>query len=73
MKFYDKEINKKAETIKIIFSILILFMLGFGFGYFTCSFEKQKVIDEKEQKIMDQFIELDSLKETIYMYQIYEK
>ena len=32
-----------------------------------------KLVEEKENKINEQYVELDSLKETIYMYNIYGK
>lgn len=32
-----------------------------------------KLIEEKENKINEQYVELDSLRETIYMYNIYGK
>ena len=35
--------------------------------------ELEKVIEEKQDKIDEQFIELDSLRETVYMYQVYGK
>ena len=35
--------------------------------------ELEKVIEEKQNKIDEQFIELDSLRETVYMYQVYGK
>lgn len=37
------------------------------------NYELQKVIEEKETKINEQYVELDSLKETIYIYQMQEK
>ena len=35
--------------------------------------ELQTTIEEKQKKITEQFIELDSLRETVYMYNIYGK
>ena len=32
-----------------------------------------KLVEEKENKINEQYVELDSLRETIYMYNIYGK
>jgi len=73
MKYYDKEINKKAEVIETIFLILTVFIIGFFIGYKVCECEKDKIIKEKQTKINEQYVELDSLRETVYMYQIYGK
>lgn len=35
--------------------------------------ELQNVIEEKQKKINEQYIELDSLRETVYIYSIYGK
>ena len=35
--------------------------------------ELNELIEEKENKINEQYVELDSLRETIYMYNIYGK
>ena len=35
--------------------------------------ELENSIGEKENKIFEQYVELDSLKETIYMYEVYGK
>lgn len=73
MKIYDKEIYIKSEAIKAIFIILFIFLFGFGLGYFINNYESQKIIKEKEDKIINQAIELDSLRETVYIYQMQEK
>lgn len=80
MKFYDKELSKKDTEIKNIIWILVLFIMGFIVGCFAMNMEKQthiekleKTIEEKQNKINEQYIELDSLKETVYMYQVYGK
>lgn len=72
-KIYDKEIYKKSERMKSIFIILFIFLFSFLIGYFICRFEMQKVINEKELLIRNHAVELDSLRETIYMYNIYGK
>ena len=59
--------------MKSIFIILFIFLFSFLIGYFICRFEMQKVINEKELLIRNQAVELDSLRETIYMYNIYGK
>lgn len=73
MKIYDKEIYKKSEAIKALFIILFIFLFGFGLGYLINNYESQKIIKEKEDKIINQAIELDSLRETVYIYQMQEK
>lgn len=35
--------------------------------------ELEKILEEKQVKINEQYIELDSLRESIYMYQMYGK
>ena len=80
MKFYDKEIYNRNEKIKAVIVIIIPFLIGFIVGYFTMNMEAQakidalnKLIEEKENKINEQYVELDSLRETVYMYNIYGK
>lgn len=80
MKFYDKEIYNRNEKIKAVIVIIIPFLIGFIVGYFTMNMEAQakindlnKLVEEKENKINEQYVELDSLRETIYMYNIYGK
>ena len=80
MKFYDKEIYNRNEKIKAVIVIIIPFLIGFIEGCFTMNMETQtkiddlnKLIEEKENKINEQYVELDSLRETIYMYNIYGK
>lgn len=71
MKIYDKKMYKTAEKIKTAIFILLLFTISFILGYKVCDCESQKVIEEKQRRIEEQYIELDSLRETVYMYQIY--
>lgn len=80
MKFYDKEIYNRNEKIKAVIVIIIPFLIGFIVGCFTMNMETQtkiddlnKLIEEKENKLNEQYVELDSLRETIYMYNIYGK
>ena len=80
MKFYDKEIYNRNEKIKAVIVIIIPFLICFIVGCFTMNIEAQekiddlnKLIEEKENKINEQYVELDSLRETIYMYNIYGK
>lgn len=94
MKYYDKEINKKAEAMKSVLMLLVIFFIGYIVGHIAIDFEQkssieelQKSNDEKQQhiveleslveeqqvKINEQYVELDSLRESIYMYQVYGK
>lgn len=87
VKLYDKEINRKAEGIKEIVMMLVIFIIGFFTGSYAVNMELQKANEEKQQhivelermleekqvKINEQFIELDSLRESVYMYQVYGK
>ena len=80
MKFYDKEIYNRNEKIKAVIVIIIPFLIGSIVGCFTMNMEAQakindlnKLVEEKENKINEQYVELDSLRETIYMYNIYGK
>ena len=87
MKFYDKDINKKAEGIKAIAMMLVIFIIGFFTGSYAVNMELQKaneekqqhiielerMLEEKEVRINEQFIEIDALKETVYMLEMYGK
>ncbi len=79
-KYYDKEMYAKNESIKSVLVVIVSFILGFASGCMAINIEKQKTItelqttiEEKQKKITEQFIELDSLRETVYMYNIYGK
>lgn len=92
MRYYDKEINKKAEAMKSVLMLLVIFFIGYIVGHIAIDLEQkssieelQKLNDEKQQhivelertleekqvKINEQFIEIDALKETIYMMNMY--
>ncbi|MBQ2937607.1 MAG: hypothetical protein IJE05_01805 [Clostridia bacterium] len=87
VKLYDKEINKKAEGIKALVMMLVIFIIGFITGSYAVNMELQKANDEKQEhiveleklleekqvKINEQFIEIDALKETVYMLEVYGK
>lgn len=87
VKLYDKEINKKAEGMKALAMMLVIFIIGFFAGTYAVNMELQKLNDEKQQhiveleklleekqvKINEQFIEIDALKETVYMLEVYGK
>lgn len=68
-KYYDKDIYKKDKLIKTIFVILITFLIGMYAGLAINYLELQ----EKDSKIREQYVEIDSLKETIYQYELEEK
>ena len=68
-KYYDKDIYKKDKLIKTIFVILITFLLGMYSGLAIHYLELQ----EKDAKIREQYVEIDSLKETVYQYQLERK
>lgn len=67
-KYYDKDIYKKDKLIKTIFVILITFLIGRYVGLAIHYLELQ----EKDSKIREQYVEIDSLRETVYQYQIKE-
>lgn len=80
MKFYDKEMYQKEQKIKTAIWMLIVFMLGVAVGYSAFKFEKEKYItkleaeiNEKQNTINEQYIELDALGETLYIYELYNK
>lgn len=68
-KYYDKEIYRRDKLIKTLFVILITFLLGMYVGVAINYLELQ----EKDSKIREQYIEIDSLRETIYQYELEEK
>jgi len=87
VKLYDKDINRKAENIKNIVILLAIFFIGYITGYIAINMELQKenqekqehivelekMLEEKQVKINEQFIEIDALKETVYMLEMYGK
>lgn len=67
-KYYDKDIYKKDKLIKTIFVILITFLVGMYVGVAINYLELQ----EKDSKIREQYVEIDSLRETIHQYELEE-
>lgn len=65
-KYYDKDIYKKDKLIKTIFVLLITFLIGMYVGVAINYLELQ----EKDVKIREQYVEIDSLKETIHQYEL---
>lgn len=63
MKFYDKEMYAKENFIKAILTILLSFLIGFTAGCVALYDQ----VREKEQIIVNQSIELESLRETVWM------
>ena len=68
-KYCDKEIYRRDKSIKTLFVILITFLIGMYTGLAINYLELQ----EKNAKIRSLYVEINSLKETIYQYQLEEK
>ncbi len=68
-KYYDKRIYEKDRKIKTFFVLLITFLIGMYAGVAINYLELQ----EKDSKIREQYVEIDSLRETIYQYELEEK
>lgn len=64
-KHYDKQIYEKENKIKIAFIVLLAFLIGLYTGLAINYLELQ----EKDAKITEKYIEIDSLKETIDIQQ----
>lgn len=62
-KHYNKELYKIENKIKTAFVILIVFILGLFTGLLANNLELQN----KEEQINKQEVEIDSLKESIYL------
>ena len=60
-KYYDKRIYEKDRKIKTFFVLLITFLIGMYAGVAINYLELQ----EKDSKIREQYVEIDSLRETI--------
>lgn len=87
MKIYDKEMYARNENIKGIILVIVCFLLGYITGCMAINEELKKkniekqehiveleeMIEEQQVKINEQYIELDSLKETVYMFNLYGK
>lgn len=84
MKIYDKEIYMKTEKIKATLMVILCFVFGFVVGCIAINHElknentklKDKIgelertIDRRQAIIDEQYVELDSLRETVYMYEL---
>lgn len=79
-KYYDKDMYAKYEVISIACLVIVTFILGFVTGIILVELEKQEYISElekeisvKQSKIDEQYIELDALRDTVYMIEKYGK
>lgn len=79
-KYYDKEMYARNESIKGALVVILSFILGFTSGCMAMNIEKQEYITkleaeikEKQNTINEQYIELDALGETLYIYELYNK
>ena len=87
MKIYDKEVYSHNESIKSALLVVLVFLIGYALGCITINLDLKKenkekqehivelenIIEQQEVKINEQYIELDSLRESVYMYQMYGK
>lgn len=62
-KYYNKELYEIENKIKTAFVILIVFILGLFTGLLVNKLELQN----KEKEIREYQVEIDSLKESIYL------
>ena len=62
-KYYNKELYEIEKEIKTALIILIIFILGIFTGLLANNLESQN----KEKQIIEQEVEIDSLKESIYL------
>lgn len=62
-KYYNKELYEIEKEIKTALIILIIFILGIFTGLLANNLESQN----KEKQINEQEVEIDSLKESIYL------
>ena len=62
-KYYDKNFYKTEKKIKTAFIILLTFLLGMYIGLAINYMELQN----KEKQIREYQVEIDSLKEVIYL------
>ena len=65
IKFYNSKMYETEKKIKTAFIILITFLIGMYIGLAINYLELQN----KEEKIREYQVEIDSLRETIYILQ----
>lgn len=63
IKFYNSKLYETENKIKTAFIILIIFLLGLYIGLAINYLELQ----DKDKQIREYQVEIDSLKETIYI------
>ena len=68
-KYYDKNVYKTEKKIKTAFIILITFLIGMYIGVAINYMELQN----KDQQIREYQVEIDNLKEVIYIKETEEK
>lgn len=66
MKFYDKVIFKKSETLGVSLTILFIFIFGFFVGYFISKSDLQDIISKQKSRLYEQYVLIDALNETIH-------
>ena len=64
-KYFNKNIYETEKKIKTAFIILVVFLIGLYIGVAINYMELQN----KEQQIREYQVEIDSLKETVYILQ----
>ena len=64
-KYYDKNVYETEKKIKTAFIILVTFLIGMYIGVAINYMELQN----KEREIREYQVEIDSLKETVYILQ----
>ncbi len=67
-KYYDKDVYKTEKKIKTAFIILVTFLLGIYIGLAINYMELQN----KEKQIREYQVEIDNLKEVIYIMETEE-
>ena len=68
-KYYDKNVYKTEKKIKTAFIILVMFLSGMYIGLAINYMELQN----KEREIRKYQVEIDSLKEVIYIKEMEER
>lgn len=68
-KYFNKDIYETEKKIKTVFIILVMFLAGMYIGLAINYMELQN----KEQQIREYQVEIDNLKEVIYIKETEEK
>ena len=68
-KYYDKNVYKTEKKIKTAFIILVTFLIGMYIGLAINYMELQN----KEREIREYQVEIDNLKEVIYIKETEER